>query len=229
MQTRGVFIVIDGTDGSGKATQTKLLIDHMNMEGYPVETISFPQYKKKSCGPVEEYLSGAYGSAHEVGPYRSSILYAVDRFDASQTIRCWLESGKNVVADRYVGSNMGHQGSKISDPKERGKFFEWEMELEHEIFGIPRPDINVILHMPAEIAQELMHERDARGGSKHGLKKDIHESDPRHLKAAEAAYLDMAERFETFFLVECVVDGKLLPAKTIHERVWSLVKPFMKK
>jgi dTMP kinase len=225
MDSRGGFIVIDGTDGSGKATQTKLLIERLVREGYPAETVSFPQYGKKSCGLVEEYLAGTYGNASEVGPYRASIFYAADRFDASQTIRCWLEAGKNVVADRYVGSNMGHQGSKITDPVERGKFFDWEMHLEHELFGIPRPDMNVVLHVPSQIAMELMKNRE----SKHGLKQDVHEQDPKHLQAAEDAYLDMTKRFESFQLVECVENGALLSPETIHERVWKLVQPYLMK
>jgi len=222
MANRGAFIVIDGTDGSGKATQTKLLVERLKKEKKKVETISFPQYGQKSCGLVEEYLSGKYGSAGEVGPYRASVFYAVDRFDASQKIRCWLESGVIVVADRYVGSNMGHQGSKISDPAERMKFFEWEMHLEHEVFGIPRPDVNVVLHVPSAIAGELMKNR----ASKHGLKTDVHEADPRHLAAAEEAYLDMTKRFETFQLVECVENGTLLSPERVHEYVWQLVKPY---
>ena len=223
MSERGAFIVIDGTDGSGKATQTKLLVGRLREEGRKVETISFPQYGQKSAGPVEEYLSGKYGSAGEVGPYRASMLYAVDRFDASQKIRCWLDASAVVVADRYVGSNMGHQGSKIQDPDERKKFFDWEMHLEHEQFGIPRPDINLILHVPSAIAQELMRNRE----SKHGLKQDVHEQDPRHLQAAEAAYIDMATRFETFQLIECVEAGSLLSPQQVHALVWNLVKPYL--
>ncbi len=227
MASHGVFITIDGTDGSGKATQTKLLVERLTREGRGVQTISFPQYGKKSAGLVEEYLSGTFGTALDVGPYASSIFFAVDRFDASQKIKCLLEAGQIVVTDRYVGSNMGHQGSKISDPEQRATFFKWDIHLEHEIFKIPRPDINIILHVPSEVAHELITKRDAQEGSKHGLKKDVHESDPRHLKAAEEAYLDMANRFETFQLVECVESDRLLTPEQVHERVWSLVAKFL--
>jgi len=223
MGTHGGFIVIDGTDGSGKATQTKLLVERMRRENYPVETISFPRYGKKSCGPVEEYLAGLYGTGLDVGPYRGSIFYAVDRYAASQNMRCVLNAGVNLVADRYVGSNMGHQGSKIADPEERAKFFDWNDHLEHELFGIPRPNLNVILHIPASVAIGLLSNRE----SKHGLARDIHEADPRHIEQAEAAYLDMAKRFETFRVVECFEKGRLLPPEEIHEKIWNLVKPFL--
>src|SRR3989338_3647825 len=142
---KGKLIVIDGTDGSGKATQTKLLVDRLNRENHPTVTISFPQYGAKSAGPLEAYLAGKYGSANEVGPYRASILYAVDRYDASARISEDLGNGKIVVADRYVLSNMGHQGGKIAGEQERRKFYAWEDELEHELFHIPRPDLNIIL------------------------------------------------------------------------------------
>ncbi len=223
MPKRGAFIVIDGTDGSGKATQTDLLVKRFKQENVPVETVSFPQYGTKSAGPTEEYLSGKYGSALEVGPYRGSIFFAVDRYDASQRIRCWLENGMAVVADRYVGSNMGHQGSKIQDLQERKKFFNWNMQLEFEIFDIPKPDVNVVLHVPAAVAQKLAQENT----SKHCLTRDIHEEDLRHLEAAEHAYLDMTNQFETFQLIECVEGGTLLSPADIHERVWALVRPLV--
>ncbi len=225
MVRRGKLIVIDGTDGSGKATQTKLLINRMKFEHGPVETIAFPQYGKKSAGPVEEYLSGAYGSAKTVGPYRASLLYAVDRFDASFQIRDWLESGKHVVADRYVSANMGHQGSHIEDPAERGKFFTWDREIEHELLQTPKPDINIILHVPAAIAMELTKQR---GGWKAKIARDILETDVKHIEAAEKTYLEMAERFPNDFrVVECVENGQLLSIESIHERVWGLVLPIL--
>ena len=211
--------MIDGTDGSGKATQTKLLIEHMTREGLPVKTISFPRYGQPSAAMVEAYLSGAFGRADEVGPKASSIFYAVDRFAASSAIRTWLENGVNVIADRYVGSNMGHQGSKISDPNERKAFYAWERELEHDIFGIPRPDVNIILHVPYEISLTLMAGRAADGAEKHNLKTDIHQSDVNHLKAAEQTYLELAELYPEFTLVECTKAGSLLSPEEIHERV----------
>jgi dTMP kinase len=223
MPTRGAFIVIDGTDGSGKATQTHLLVTRLKRDGVPVETISFPQYGTKSAGLVEEYLAGKYGSAQEVGAYRASIFYAADRYDASQKIRGWLDHGSVVIADRYVGSNMGHQGAKISDPRERTRFFDWNADMEYNLFGIPQPDVNVVLHVPALIAQRLAQ----KNTSKHGLAQDIHEKDLDHLKAAEQAYLDLTIQFKTFQLIECVEGGTLLSPTDIHERVWMLVRPLV--
>ena len=200
---RGKFIVIDGTDGSGKATQTELLASKLRRSGLDVAIADFPQYNSKSAGLVEEYLSGKYGSPDEVGPYRASIFYAADRYDASFVIREWLKQGKIVISNRYVTANMGHQGGKISNPLEKKHFFDWLHELEYEIFNIPRPDLNIILHVPAEIGQKLIQARD--------IKQDLHQQDLKHLKQAEKTYLELAKIFSNVILIECVENDKLLP------------------
>ncbi len=119
---KGKLIVFEGIDGSGKSTQSKLFKRYLEKQGEEVIEISFPQYGKKSAGLIEEYLKGVYGSAEEVGPYRASIFFACDRYDASFQIKEWLEKGKIVIADRYVSSNAGHQGGKINNPQERTNF-----------------------------------------------------------------------------------------------------------
>jgi dTMP kinase len=218
--TPGKLVVIDGTDGSGKQTQTKRLIERLQTEGYPVQTMSFPQYGQKSAALVEEYLAGKFGTAQEVGPKAASIFYACDRFAASQQIREWLAAGQHVVLDRYVSANMGHQGGQLTDPAERQAFFRWNDELEHEIFGIPRPDLTLILHCPYEIAHELTKQRD-------GDDQDILQADADHLKQAEATYLKMAELFEEMKLVSCCPSGQMLPIEEIHSAVWALVEPLL--
>ncbi len=144
----GKLIVIDGTDGSGKTTQLKLLKEKLENEGYSVKETDFPQYNTKSAGLVEEYLSGKYGQADEVTPYQSSIFYAVDRFDASFKIKQWLKDGYIVLSNRYVSSSLGHQGGKIDNPLERKDFFNWLYDLEYQIFNLPKPDLSLILYAP---------------------------------------------------------------------------------
>lgn len=213
--------MIEGADGSGKSLQTKLLVKRLREER-SVEQISFPQYGERSAVLVEDYLNGKFGSAHEVGPYRASILYAVDRYAASKKISSWLQDGIIVVANRYVTSNMGHQGGKIKDSEERHKYFAWVYDLEYNIFGIPKPDINIILHVPAEIAQQLVDKKGEREYL-HGKKRDIHEDDLHHLKDAEEAYLQIAKMFPGFSVVECVVNNSLLTPEIIHEKIWSAI------
>jgi len=220
---KGTFIVIDGLDGTGKGTQTKLLIERMKKEGYSVETKDFPQYGQKSAGPVEEYLNGKYGTSKEVGPYRGSILYAVDRYDASFEMRKWLKDGTNVVCNRYVSANLAHQGGKIDNQAERQKYFDWNTSLEYDLFEIPKPDVNIFLHLAPEIAQTLVDKkghRDYIGGSK----RDIHEADLDHLKDTEKVFLQLTEIMPNAHLVKCAPENKLLSRETIHEMIWEIVK-----
>lgn len=216
---KGKLIVLDGTDGSGKATQVSLLAENLLRAGYKIEVADFPQYKKKSAGLVEEYLSGKYGAADQVGPYRASIFYAADRYDASFRIREWLSEGKIVISDRYVTANLGHQGAKISDPLERKHFFDWLLKLEYEIFNIPRPDLNIILQVPAGIAQDLVKNRQL----KLNQALHLHEDDLTHLKRAEQTYLEITRSFPDMVLIECVKYGRLLDRETIKNLIWQEV------
>lgn len=222
---KGIFFVIDGTDGAGKATQTALLIERLKTEGRAVETISFPQYGKKSAGSSEEYLEGKYGSAKDVGPYKASVFYAVDRFDAASQINAWLEEGSIVIADRYVGSNMGHQGSKILDAEERKKFFNWAMHFEYEVMGIPKPDINFVLHVPTEVTLELTKDRELKSNLSH----DVHEKDAHHLKTAEETYIEITKQFSAFKLIECMKNEQLSSPQTIHEIIWNYAKTYLNR
>jgi len=218
MYNKGKFIVIDGTDGSGKATQTSLLAERLKAFGFNVEIADFPQYGKKSAGLVEEYLNGKYGSAEEFGPYRASIFYACDRYDASFQIKRWLSEGKIVISNRYVTANMGHQGGKIKNSMEKKAYFEWLNRMEYEIFGIPKPDINIILHVDAEVAQKLV---DAKGNRNYigGEKRDIHEADLKHLRDAEKVYLEIASFYPDMQLIECTRQGNIMPKEEINELI----------
>ncbi|MEK9152057.1 MAG: hypothetical protein AAB692_01695 [Patescibacteria group bacterium] len=221
MQTKGKFIVVDGPDGAGKETQVRGVVERIRGLGLAVETIRFPQYEEKSAGAVIRYLrEKAYGSAGEVGAKQAALLYAVDRFDGSFKIRRWLADGKIVVSDRYIPSNMAHQGGKILDPAERREFFRWLEDVEYGIFNCPRADLNVILHVPAEVGQRRANRRD--GGS------DVHQSDISHLSAAAAVYLELPSVYSDIVLVRGVeADGRELTPDEIHERVWNLVAPVL--
>ncbi|MEI7452429.1 MAG: deoxynucleoside kinase [Candidatus Falkowbacteria bacterium] len=231
MSHKGKFIVIDGTDGSGKTTQLKLLAERLKFMGHDVEMADFPQYGQKSAGAIEEYLSGKYGQAEEVGPYRASIFYAIDRFDASFKIKKWLDEGKIVLSNRYVAANMAHQGGKINSTIERKIYFNWLHDLEYNIFAIPRPDAVLILHVPAEISQKLTQNQDAIARKPEYTKNsgDIHESNLDHLKKAEEVYLEICEMFSDFNLVECSKNDEIMSREDIHEKVWQEVDKIIKK
>jgi dTMP kinase len=224
---KGLFIVIEGTDGSGKATQANILMKRLKFDGYSIETADFPQYGKRCAVFVEDYLNGFFGTAKEVGPYRASIFFACDRYAASPQLKTWLAEGKIIVCNRYVSSNMGHQAGKISDPVERVKYLEWLDDLEFNIFNIPRPDITIFLYVPSEVGIDLIDQKDLRGYIKNGKKADMHESDRAHLKDAEQAYLEIAEKFG-WIRIDCVKNGKLLSKERIHELIMGELKEHLK-
>lgn len=223
---KGKFIVIEGTDGSGKATQTKVLADKLTGAGYRVAMFDFPQYFKSSSDFVKAYLQGRYGSISEVGPQKASLLYALDRFEAAPEIRAALKEGKIVLANRYVASNLGHQGAKIPSADERMRFYLWIQDLEYKILEIPKPDLNVVLHVPAKVAQQLVDQKTgSERGYTGGKTRDLHESSLSHLKKAERVYLELVRLFpRQFTLLECFRNGKILPVEEISESIWKLVQ-----
>ncbi|MEK7212517.1 MAG: hypothetical protein AAB686_02480 [Patescibacteria group bacterium] len=227
-RNKGKFIVLEGTDGSGKATQAKLLVRHLRKESVRVAEFDFPRYGKPSAYFVKEYLNGRFGGLKDISPQTASLFFALDRYAAAPEIRKALADGKTIISNRYVASNLGHQGSKMGSASERRRFFKWLAELEYEILGIPRPNLTMVLHVPARIAQKLV---DKKGKREYvgGVKRDLHEADIGHLRQAETTYLDMVKMFpRDFKLVECVERGRLLAPGDIHERVWRIIEKVIK-
>lgn len=217
-EKKGKLIVIEGTDGSGKTVQWKMLGQHLKEKGHSVKFVDFPQYSKASAGPINSYLRKMYVN---LPPGAASCFYAVDRIDLTYhkdgNMREWLEEGKIILANRYTASNGGHQGGKIKDEKELIEFLHWVFETEYRYFGISKPDLNIFLHVPFEITKAL---RDKRGD----MFRDLHESDDQHLIDAERAYKIMVREFpEDFVEIECVQNGQLLSPEEIHEKVVKVV------
>lgn len=228
MKLKGKLIVLEGTDGSGKTTQFNLLIKKLKQNKIKFKTFDFPQYNSESSYFIRQYLNGKYGSWRDVGPYKTSIFYALDRFDVGQKIKNLLTQGYFILSNRYTASNLAHQGAKIKNKKERLKFFEWVLNFEHTLLGIPQPDLNIILHMPAIIAQKLV---DKKGKREYigGIKRDIHEADLRYLKYAERTYLELHNLYpKKFKLIECF-KNKILSPEEIHRNIWSIIKNFFHK
>lgn len=224
MKRKGKLIILEGIDGSGKSTQTKLLLGRLQKEGHRTEQISFPQYGKKSAGPIEEYLNGVYGTPANVNPYAASLFYAIDRFDLSEKIRAALAQGTIVISDRYVDSNAGHQGGKIKNLGTRARFLKWLYDLEYGILDVPKPDLVLILHVSPAVGQHLVTKKEKRAYLKQGT-HDAHEADLTHLAAAERSYLWLAKTYpQNHRLVECIRKGTMLSPEKISEIVWNNVK-----
>lgn len=218
----GKFIVIEGTDGSGKGEQTIRLVKRLKDAGKKVMPFDFPRYGEPSSWFVTEFLNGRFGTLTEVSPKTASLFYALDRYAAAPAIRAALAENDVVISNRYVASNLGHQGSKHDDRDERKKYFEWNYDLEYGINKIPQPDLNIILHVPADIAQGLVDkklERQYLGGKK----RDLQEADINHLKRTEETYQQLAALYPNdFTVVECVENGTLLSIDAVHEKVWAI-------
>lgn len=226
MARRGTFIVIEGTDGSGKGTQFKLLRDRLQMAGYTVRTFDFPQYDQPSSYFVQRYLNGEYGSADAIGPYTASLFYALDRYEAASAIRTALDEGNIVLCNRFTGSSMGHQGGKFSNAEQRRGYFIWLDNLEFEMLRIPRPDVSFVLRVPADIAETLIDKKGERSYT--DKKRDIHEADHRHLENALAVYDDMCRLFpKDFQRIDCVRNGVLLDVETVQHMLWQKVMPLL--
>lgn len=223
MHKKGKLIVLDGTDGSGKTTQAHLLVNRLRQNGHKVKLADFPQYGHKSAGLIENYLTGQYGEADKVDPYIASLFYALDRYDFSFKLNNWLNAGCHVISNRYVASSMGHQAGKIKNKKQRQKFLRWLDELEYNLLRIPQPDLNIILHVPAEIAQKLVDHKGPRAYL-NGQKRDQHEKNRQHLLNAEKSYLEVAKTFPKFQLIECARNGEIMARKEIHGKIWEAIK-----
>jgi len=230
---QGKFFVLEGMDGSGKATQTKLLTEALKNKGYDVVKIDFPQYGKGSASLLETYLRGDYGLSEEVGPYRASIFYACDRYDLSFKMKKWLEEGKIIIADRYLASNIGHQGGKIiSNKEEWNKYVDWLHNLEFNIFEIPRPDYTLILKISPELSmqhsnkikdEEKKQKRLAYLGD--DTKQDIHEADKNHLANTLKSYTAISERYPDFYkIVDCQNGEDFLSIDIIHQKIIKLIE-----
>lgn len=215
----GRFITIEGGDGSGKSTQTDLLVNYLKSLGKNVHRQKFPRYGEDSSYYVEQYLNGAYGQINDVPADLGVLPFAIDRYAASREIREILSDPEAVlICDRYMGSNLAHQGSKITDQTTRKEFYRRTLITEYGVLGIPRPDINIVLLMPADIAQQNVDNRTARSYT--DKKRDIHEADANHLELTKANYEELCQLYpKEFTAIDCMKDGALRPIESIQEEI----------
>jgi dTMP kinase len=226
MSSKGKFVVIEGTDGSGKRTQFELLRDRIIKEtGLKVFEVDFPQYEKTFFGKqVGRYLAGEFGGLNDNVPHLISVLYAADRWQAKGEIEAALQRGELILANRYAKSNMGHQTPKLP-PEKQQEFIDFLLEMEYEVFGIPQEDLNIFLFVPADTAQKLVDKKAARSYT-HGKKRDIHEADLDYLRKTVEMYQRLAEMFpERVVMIDCTDEnGELLQPAQIHDKVWEIVE-----
>ena len=228
---RGKLILIEGTDKSGKGTQTKFLLERFNAEGVPCEMMSFPRYETPTgrivgqcyLGKEREYWMGEsawFGEADGLDPKIASLYYAGDRRAAVPEIEKIVSSGTNLILDRYYTSNMAHQGGKLKT-EDREKLFRWIEKLELELLELPKEDIAIFLHMPTKVALKL--------GKQQGEKLDGHESNVGHLYRAESTYLQLSKLYN-WTKIECAPDGTINSLRTpeeIHNEVYEHIRKLL--
>lgn len=217
----GYIIVIEGTDGCGKQTQTTRLYERLESMGYKVMRQSFPNYDSPSSAPVKMYLGGELGETDmSVDPYQASTLYAVDRLCTYlKDLKAFYEDGGIILFDRYVSSNMLHQAGKIEDKVEVDKFLEWLDTLEFDTLKLPRANKTIFLDVPVDISFQIASARDEQ---KSGEKKDIHELNPDHLRRSYESGKYVADKYD-WITIPCTEGGELRSIDSIHEDIFSAV------
>lgn len=219
---RGRLIVIEGTDCSGKETQAELLQERLKTEKIKVEKLGYPMYDT----PTGKIVGGPYlGKKHisegiflegaaNVDPKVAALYFAADRRYNSYKIRELLDKGYSVILDRYVESNMGHQGGKLETSEERLEMYKWLENLEYGLLELPRPDLTIFLYMPYEYAVELRKNRQEA--------PDQLEENEKHLINAEQAYLGLSQLYK-FSKIDCVKNGTIRTKEDIHEEIYEIV------
>ena len=218
-QNKCKLIVIDGLDGSGKATQTKLLAERLNENGYKARTISFPDYDSDSSALVKMYLGGKLGSSpDDVNAYAASSFYAVDRVASYiNTWRADLDEYDYIVADRYTTSNIIHQMAKLKE-NERDSYIEWLFDFEYNRLELPAPDMVIFLDVDPAISQKLIYGRYQGDESK----KDIHESDFRYLMRCRESAVYAIEHLD-WVRIDCTKGGEMRAIEDINDSIYSLI------
>ena len=219
----GKLIVFEGTDGSGKATQSELLCRRLETEGRAFRKITFPRYGKPSAAMVEEYLHGNLGKhPGDVNAYAASLFYAMDRYASwKQDWGTFYEDGGLIVADRYTTSNAVHQASKLPEG-ERKAYLDWLFDLEYRLLGLPAPDMVVYLDMPTELTEKMMRKREAVSGTQ----ADIHEQDEAYLRRCRENANEVA-RLCGWTVIRCGRDGAPRTIEDIQGEVWEQVRTLL--
>ncbi len=228
---KGRLIVIDGTDGSGKATQVALLMRHLERDGCKVKMIDFPDYYNNFFGKfIGHCLTEQYYNFLKVHPKIASVLYAADRFETKDKIEKWLREGYIVLANRYVSANQIHQGGKIKNPAKRAAFIKWLDEMEYKVFKIPKPDRVFYLRVPMSFILKLIKERNKKTSRSYTAKrKDIVEGNIPYLNNSSKAALWLAKTERNWTKIECIKNGILNTRESIHDEIYKKVKVIIKK
>jgi dTMP kinase len=221
MPTRGKFIVLEGIDGSGKRTQLEMLARAFTTQGIPFAQVGFPRYDGFFGKLVAQFLNGDFGPLESVDPHFSALLYAADRREATPELEANLACGQTLLADRYIASNLAHQGARV--PREnRAEFLAWLKQLEYQVYALPPEDLVIYLRVPAAEAHRLIGEKGKRDYT--NLQRDLQESNLAHLTAASEVYDELA-RQPNWLKMECydAAAHALRAPEEIHKEILAAI------
>ena len=216
----GKLIVIEGTDGSGKSTQFRLLSEHLGTDGVQFKHLVFPRYNEESSALIRMYLGGQFGTKpSDVNAYAASAFYAVDRY-ASYKMDWgqWYENGGLILSDRYTTSNAVHQASK-EEGHARKEYLKWLYEFEYDKLGLPRPDLTIYLDVPTDFTEKMLRGREQATNTQ----ADIHEQDMQYLATCRECGRDAAQYYG-WKIIECVRDGAMRTIEDIHQEIYTAVR-----
>ena len=216
----GKLIVIEGTDGSGKSTQFRMLSEHLEKDGVAFKHLVFPRYSEESSALIRMYLGGQFGDKpSDVNAYAASAFYAVDRY-ASYKMDWgqWYEEGGIILSDRYTTSNAVHQASKEHGAA-RQEYLKWLYEFEYDKLGLPRPDLTIYLDVPTDFTEKMLRGRE-QATNTHA---DIHEKDMQYLATCRQCGKDAAN-FYGWHVITCVRDGAMRTIEDIHQEIYAAVQ-----
>lgn len=219
----GKLFVIDGTDGSGKQTQSSLLKERLQKDGIDFKSISFPNYDSPSSALVKMYLEGDFGeNQKDVSPYIASTFYAADRYATfKKDFEKYYNNGGIIIADRYTTSNIIHQAGIIKDKQEREKFLKWLWDFEFNLYGLPIPTEVIFLNMPPDYTEKLIQDRENK--ITHEKQKDIIEKNKQNTIDAYNNALELVKKYN-WYEIKCVKDDKIRTIEDINGEIYELVK-----
>ncbi len=224
---KGKLIVIEGGDGSGKATQAKLLFEKMKKNKMKVEMLSFPRYENSLSGKlIGELLAGKHGDFMSMSPYVSSLPYVLDRVSVASEMREKLKKGIHLICDRFTPSNLAHQMAKLPET-EQDEFADFLERLEHEELQIPRPDLVLYLSVPADISYALVLQKAKRGYLDEGKARDVAERNHEHQQKTRKIYEKLSSVRDSWRMLDCAPAGMLKSREDIHKDVWDIVSKFL--
>lgn len=221
-----VLIAIEGIDGSGKGTQAGLLTQRLTDLGHRTVSLQFPRYSATSFGEaIGDFLNGRFGSLDQVHPQLAAVLYAGDRFESLGVLNEAIDASDIVVLDRFTASNFAHQAAKLQGP-DREQLIRWIDNIEHQVFGLPRPHLNVLLDISPGWSRELVSRKDERDYTSE--EADIQESDGSYLEQVRQCYREIAASHDNWATVECLgADGELRDVNAISDDILNCVTPLL--